>query len=883
MRRLRALAVRFGSLFARSRRERDLDAEIESHFAMHIEDNIRSGMTLQEARRAARLKFGGVESMKEEYRDRRGIPFLETMAQDVRYAWRALRRNPAFAAVAVATLALGIGANTAMFTVVQSVLLRPLPYPQPERLVEITETNPLKRWTHSICAPANYADWRRLNTVFSGMAAYVGLDDKRNSRFDLYITSSGEPQRITGLGVTGNIFDVLGVPPLLGRAFTDEETYEGRDHVAVLTYGFWQSQFAGDLRVIGRTMTLNGNKFEIVGVMPRQFFFPNHEVQMYIPFGVKHAFFTTVRRPHMLRVVARLRPGISLDRARANMTGIAARLERDYPDTNTKMGVRLDNYHDTLAEESRPALLMLLAAVGLLLLIVCSNVANLQLGRAMTREREIGIRRSLGAGRARIIRQLLTESAVLSLAGGALGLAVAFAARAALVRLAPSVLPGFAELRVDWWVILFNSGIALAAPLLFGIVPAVVASRPEVLRDRSESAPRARGNLRDLLATCEVALSVVLVVAAGLLMRSLILLERVDPGFRADGALSFTVVFPYVRYSDDALAIRVIEEIENRMRVLPGVRAVGAATTLPLRGFAYSSDATVEGRSGQDYERELRHDMATPGYFAAMGIPLLEGRTFNEFDTAKSAPVAIVNQTLVRVYFRGNDALGKRLRYGKPTATDPWVTVVGVVADNRQDGLDLPVQPEAWTPLRQQTNGGITFAVRSDNDPAMLIAAARRQVRAVDKDLVPTNVKLLDDLVREAAGNQRFRSTLLAAFAGMAMFLAALGVYGVLAFSVTQRTKEIGVRIALGARTPRIVGMVLRDGLRPVAAGIVVGLVGAWLSAGMIRSMLFGVGVADPATYLLTVIVLGASAIGACAIPAARAIRVDPAVSLREQ
>jgi putative ABC transport system permease protein len=883
MRGLRALAVRFGSLFAKSRRERDLDAEIESHFSMHIEDNIRSGMTLQEARRAARLKFGGVEAMKEAYRDRRGIPFFETLAQDVQYALRALRRNPAFATVAIATLALGIGANTAIFTVVQAVLLRALPYPQPERLVEITETNPLKRWTHSICAPANYADWRHTNTVFSGMAAYVGLDDNRNSKFDLYLTAVDEPQRITGLGVTGNIFDVLGVPPLLGRTFAEEETYDGHNHVAVLTYGFWQSQFAGDPRVIGRTMTLNGRNFEVIGVMPRQFFFPNHEVQMYIPFGVKPDFFTRIRRPHMLRVIARLRPGISMDRAQGEMTAIAARLERDYPDTNTKMGVRLDNYHATLASESRPALLMLLAAVGLLLLIVCSNVANLQLGRATARERELGIRRSLGADRARIIRQLLTESAVLSLAGGVLGLALAIAARTALVRLAPSVLPGFAELRVDWWVILFNSGIALAAPLLFGIVPAVVASRPEVLRDRGESAPRGRGNLRDLLVTCEVALSVVLVVGAGLLVRSLILLESVDPGFRSDGALSFTVNFPYARYADDARAIRAIEEIESHLRALPGVRAVGAATTLPLRGFSWSTDATIEGRGGRDYERELRHDVATPGYFAAMQIPLVEGRTFNEFDTAKSPPVAIVNQTLARVYLRGNDALGKRLRYGKPTDTDPWVTVVGVVADSRQDGLDIPVQPEAWTPLRQQTNGGITFVVRSNNDPVMLIAAARREVHAVDRDLVPTNVKLLDDLVRQAAGDQLFRSTLLAAFAGIAMFLAALGVYGVLAYSVTQRTKEIGVRMALGARTPRIVGMVLGDGLRPVAAGILFGLVGAWLASGAIRSMLFGVGLADPATYVLTVIILGASAIGACAIPAVRAIRVDPAVSLREQ
>jgi len=882
MRPLRAWLVRFAGLFSKDRRERELNDEIDSHLALHIEDNIRAGMTLAEARRAALLKFGGVEAAKESYRDRRGIPLLETMAQDIRYAVRTLRRNAGFATVAILTLALGIGANTAVFSVVQAVLLRPLPYPQPDRLIEISETNPLKRWTHEFAAPANYADWRRMNTVFSGIAAYYGLTEKRESAYDPFLTGKGEPQRITGLGVSGDFFDVLGVAPLLGRAFTEEETYQGHERVAILTWGFWQRQFAGDPHILGRTLTLSGKTYDVIGVMPREFFFPNHEVQVFLPFGVKPSFFVEVRRPHMLNVIARLRPGVSLDRARAEMTAIASRLERAYPYTNTKMGVRLDGYHATLSEESRPALLMLLAAVGLLLLIVCSNVANLQLGRAAAREREMGIRQALGAGRFRLIRQLLTESVMLSLAGGALGLLVAIAARAALLRLAPAAIPGFAELRMDPWVILFNAAVTLGAPLLFGVVPALASSRPGALRDRSESASHASRSLRDLLVAAEVALSVVLVVGAGLLVRSLLLLERVDPGFHPEGAVSFSLSFPDVRYSDDARA--AVEAIDNRLRALPGVRAAGAATTLPLRGFSYSGDATVEGRGGEDYERELRHDVITPGYFQVMGTPLIRGRFFNEFDTAKSPPVAIVNQTLARVYFRGADPIGRRLKYGRPLDKDePWVTVVGMVADARQDGLDAPVQPEAWTPVRQQPLSGIAFVLRGDADPAALIAAARREVRAVDKDLVLTEVTPMNDLLRDSAGNQRFRTTLLSAFAGSALLLAALGVYGVLAYSVAQRSREIGVRMALGAGTARLFGMVLGDGLRPVAVGAILGLAGAWLASGMIRSLLFGVAPADPATYTLTIAILSVVAVCACAIPATRAIRVDPVVSLREQ
>jgi putative ABC transport system permease protein len=878
MRTMRAFVKRLSAFFSKKQWERELAAELESNLELHAEDNRRAGMNPEEARRAAVLKWGATESVKESYRDRKSIPWLETLAQDVRYAGRTLRKNAGFTMVAVLTLALGIGANTAMFSVVEAVLLRPLPYAQPDRLVEISETNPLKHWTHTVAAPANFADWQRMNTVFTGIAAF--------GRTETFLSGSGEPQRLRALAVTGNLFDVLGVPPLLGRTFTYEETFEGKNRVAVLSYNLWQSQFAGDPHVVGRTISLTGKTYEVIGVMPRSFFFPGHPIQIYSPWGFKPSIFTAHRRPHYLNVIARLRPNISLDQAATQMTSIARRLEEKYPDTNTKMGVRLDGYHDTLAEEKRPALMMLLAAVGVLFLIVCSNVANLQLSRAASRAREMGIRHALGAGRGRLVRQLLTESLVMSMAGGLTGLVLAFGARAALLRFAPEAIPPFAELRIDGWVILFSIAVTLFAPLLFGVAPALASSRSEMLRDRSETVSRGGRSTRSALVACEVALSVVLVVGAGLLIRSLIRLESVNPGFNPDHAVSFDVLLPEIRYPKAEQVVRVIDGIENGLRKQSNVQAVGMSLALALRGAAWTGDATVEGRSGDDYERELRHNIVTPDYFRAVGTPLERGRFLNEFDTTTSPPVTLVNESLARTYFRGADPIGKRLKFGRPQDKDGWVTVVGVVADQKQDGMAARVQPEVYVPLTQagaDDGIGVTFVIRGTGSPETLIAEARREVRAIDKDVALTDIKPLRDLVHDSVRDQRFRTSLLSGFASIALFLAALGVYGVLAYSVAQRSREIGVRMALGASPARLFKMVMQDGLRPVLAGSIVGLAGAYAATRFIEALLFGVGTVDPPTYLLTTAILGAVATCACAVPAWRAIRVDPVYSLREQ
>jgi len=878
MRRLRAVFLRLGGFVRKREWERDMSAELESNLQLHIADNVRAGMSPEASRRAAVLEFGGLASAKEHYRDRKSLPLLETVAQDLRYAARTLRKNPGFTMVAILTLGLGIGANTAMFSVAQAVLWRPLPYARPDRLVEITETNPLKHWTHTVAAPANFADWQKMNTVFTGIAAYYPND--------VFLSGQGEPQRLKGIAVTGNLFGVLGVVPLLGRTFRDEETFEGKSRVAILSYNLWQVEFAGDPHIVGRSISLTGKTYDIVGVMPRNFFFPGHDKQIYIPFGFKPSIFVEHRRPHYLNVIARLRDDVSLEHASRQMTAVASRLEQMYPDTNTKMGVRLDGFHNTLTQEKRPAMAMLLSAVCVLFLIVCSNVANLQLGRAAARGREFSIRQALGAGRGRLVRQLLIESLALSLAGGALGLALAVFARSALLRWAPAAIPRYAELRIDAWVVLFGACVTLLAPLLFGIVPALASSRADALRDRGETGSRGGRSLRNVLVGCEVALSVILVVGAGLLIRSLIQLENIDPGFNPDRAVSFRLFLSETRYAKSEHTVRAIQEIERRIRTEPGVQVVGIGLVLPLQGMAWTDDATVEGHAPGDYERELRHNAVTPNFFRATGTRLVRGRFLNAFDTERSPPVTLVNESLAKNYFRGADAVGKRIKFGIDRDPDPWVTVVGVVADAKQDSMSARVEPEVYVPLTQsgpEGGLGITVVIRGSATPDALVAAARREIHAVDKDLALTDVIMLRELVHESVGDQRFRTSLLAGFAGCALFLAALGVYGVLAYSVAQRTREIGVRMALGASATQLFRMVLRDGLRPVLAGSIVGLAGAYAVTGLIQSMLFGIAPVDPPTYLLTCAILAAVALTACAVPAARAIRVDPLVSLREQ
>src|SRR3954468_573036 len=883
---LAILWSRLGGLFGSRHQDAEFDLEVTTHLDLLTDEHIRRGLPPDEARRQAMIRFGGPVQIKEQQHERRTLPLVETTLQDIRYAVRGLRRTPAYSVVAVATLAIGIAAGTTVFSIVGAVLIRPLPYRSPGQLVRIFETNPLRRWTRNIAAPANYADWRTRNKSFTDVAAYEQFTVNGSGAGDVFLTGFGEPQGLKALGVSGNLFQVLGARPLLGRTFLEEEQWEGRSRVAVLSYGLWQSAFGGDPAIVGRTITLSGRGFEVVGVMPRAFFFPGRDVQLWTPFGYTPQLVASSRRPHFIGVVARRRPEVSFEQAGDDMANIARQLEQQYPDTNTQMGVRLEPLHESYSSKLRAALLMLSGAVALLFLIVCANLANLQLGRGVSRTRELAIRRALGAGRGRVLRQLLTESLVLSAAGGALGFGLAVLAKAALTRYAASAIPLFASVETDRTVLFFAVGLSLVAPIIFGLAPALSTSRREQVTERSESASRRIGSTRNILVAAEVALSIVLVVGAVLLVRSLGRLQDVDPGFAPEHAITFTMSLPSARYPDNAARYRTFLEIERRVREQPGVQAVGATSTLALRGFTWSGDTTIEGRAATDYERDTRHMSTTPGYFSTMGIRLLAGRRFDAGDTRDKPQVAIVNESLARRYFRGlptAEVVGKRVTFGRPQDNAPSVTIVGVVADEKQDGLDRPAEPTEYSSIGQRLQNPLTFVVRTMADPDRAFAAARAQVAAVDKDLALTQTQTLEQVVDTSMDDVRFRTMLLTVFAGIALLLAALGIYGVLAYFVSQRSRELGIRLALGAKPAAPFRMVISQGMRPVAIGAMLGLAGAAAITTLMQSMLFGVTPVDPAAYGVAIAVIATIAAGACAVPALRATRVDPLTALRDE
>ncbi len=873
---------RLRALLQGRRLDAEFDREVTTHLEMLTEEHLARGLPPDEARRAAILRLGGPMQIKERQHDHRGLPQVDTALQDLRYALRTLRHNPGFAAVVVLTLAVGVGTVTAMFTVVRAVLLRPLPFAQPERLVEITETNPLKRWTHTVAAPANFADWRARNDVFTDIAGYVGVDERGASGVQRFIEIGGEPTAITGVATTGNLFEVLGVRPLIGRAFNWDETFDGHSDVLLLAYSTWQQLFAGDPNVVGRTLSLSGRTMTVVGVMPRDFFFPNRTAQFWVPIGITSADLQSTRRPHYLSIVARLADGVRVEQARDRMSRIASDLEHEYPDTNTSMGVRIEPLHDIMAAGARGSVLMLFAAVAVLFLIVCLNVASLQLGRASSRMREIAVRRALGAGRGRLVRQLLTEALVLSAVGSALGIALATLAPPLILRVAPSALPLFATPQVDLPVLFFAAALAIIAPIVFGLAPALSSSRSERLSERLDSGSRQRSTARDMLVTLEVALSVVLLVASTLLVRSLIRLQQVDPGFRPEQAIAFKVTLPRLRFPKETDRVQAVDDIERRLRDLPGVEAVGVTSTVVLRGYTWTGDATVEGRGPDDYQRELRHESVTPGYFAAAGIRLLSGRMLTDHDGA-TAHVTLVNEALAKAYFGGADPVGRRIKFGRPNDKDEWMTIVGVVADAKQDGMDKAVRPEVYVPFAANTQNPAMFVVRSVVDADAMIPTARQTVRTAGRDFLVTDETTLQDLVTGSMGDERFRTSLLTGFAGVAVFLAALGIYGVLGYFVSQRSRELGIRLALGAQPRALFGLVVAQGMKPVVVGAAIGLAGAVAITTLMQSLLFGVSPLDPATYAMAAAALAAVAMAACALPALRAMRVNPLTALRDE
>ncbi|MCI0391389.1 MAG: ABC transporter permease [Acidobacteria bacterium] len=807
---------------------------------------------------------------------------MQTMWQDLRYGARTLLKNPGFALIAVITLALGIGANAAIFSVINSVLLRPLPYPQPERLVWIWGTNPSADIKQETASLPDFVDWKTQNQSFAAMG---GL-----ANFSPILTGNGEPERLTGAVVTDGFFATLGVSPQLGRVFMSDEDRPGNNQVVVLSHGLWQRRFGGDPQITGQKITLNGNPYLIVGVMPPRFKHPlpgmRLPVEIWAPLGRDPA--KMGRRSDFLGVVARLKPGVVIEQARAEMNALMSRLEKQYPDTNRGWGAIVLPLLERFVGELRSTLYLLLAAVGFLLLNTCANVANLLLARATVRQREVAIRAALGAGRWRIVRQLLTESLLLSALGGAVGLLLAKWGMNALIAISPATIPRLGEVNLDWRVLGVTFAVSLVTGIAFGMLPALQAANPhlnEALKEGGRgSADTARGKrVRSALVVAEVALALALLIGAGLMLRSFARLQNVNPGYNAENVLTVGLSLPAAKYKEGPQVVAFYEQILGQVSTIPGAQSAGLVDALPLAGGSYLS-FVVEGRTllPTDREPDAEHRVVSPGYFKAMGIPLIRGRLLSEQDHAQAPFATVISETMARRYFPNEDPLGKRINLGDPQ-TSPWRTIVGIVGDVRNEGLSAEPNPQMYAPFTQVTPRSLSLIVRGAGDPTGLIAGVRSTVAGLDRDLPLYNVRTLKQMLQESLARERFSLLLIVTFAGLALLLAGVGIYGVLAYSVEQRTHEIGVRIALGAHRGHVLRLVVIQGMKLVLAGIGAGLLAAFALTRLMTGLLYGVTATDPLTFIVLAALLASVALLACYVPARRATKVDPMIALRSE
>ena len=795
-----------------------------------------------------------------------------------------LLKKPGFTLIAILALALGIGANTAIFSVVNTVLLRPLPYREPERLVMVWEHNRPAGRNQNVINPGNFLDWQAQNSVFDQMAAFY--DDQFN------LTGNANPEEVPAQIVNVNLFSLLGVQPELGRTFTAEEGQAGRDTVAVLSHRLWQRRFGGTADVIGKTIMLNGQGYTVVGVMPPDFRFYvkeatriNKPSEIWLPLAFTPG--ANLHKGRYMSAIARLKPGVTLEQAQVQMNTIAARLEQQYPETNTGWGVNLVPLHRQITGKIRTALMVLLGAVGFVLLIACANVANLLLARAASRHREIAIRTALGASRGRVIRQLLTESVMLAAVGGALGLLLAVWGVDLLLALAPRDLIGLEGIGVDYRVLWFTLGVSLLTGIIFGLVPAIESSRLNLNEGLKEGGRGAVGDgrsnrLRSLFVVAEIALALILLIGSGLMIKSFLRLQDVDPGFRADNLLTVKVLLPETKYDKPEKLTAFFRQALEGIRRLPGVKDASAASYLPFTGLAAATDFTIEGQpappTGQGYGVDVR--VIDPAFFQTMGIPLLKGRTFTEREATEQSNVVIINERLARQYFAGEDPIGKRLVIDM---TDPLVPteIVGVVGDVKHEGLDSDIRALAYWPHPQLPYPFMNLVIRTGSDPSNLVAAVEREVQAIDKDQPITDVRTMEQLLSESVSRMRFSAFLLSIFAALALVLASVGIYGVMAYVVTQRTHEIGIRMALGARASDVLKMVVGQGMILALIGVGIGLVASLALTRVISSLLYGVSATDPLTFGSIALLLTVVALLACYIPARKAAKVDPMVALR--
>jgi predicted permease len=870
--------------FPWQRKQEDLRQELQSHLQMAASDRIDRGESADRAQQAARREFGNVTLVEHVTRDQWGWRRLDEFAQDLRYAVRMLRKNPGFTLVAVLTLALGIGANTAIFSVVHAVLLKALPYPQADRLVMVYEDVRLPNYQNkkNEPSPGNFSDWSTQNTAFDGMAAY------RNRSFNL--TGEGEPARVEGELVTSSFFTTLQVNPAFGRVFVPEEDRPGKSHVVVMSDGLWKSRFGSDVQILGKKILLDSEAYTIIGVMPPGFHFPDPDDQLWAPMGMSSAELGN-HGSHFLLVFARLKPGITLPRAQAEMEALVKHLTEQYPATNTGQTVNIVSLHDDIAGPVRPALLVLMAAVSLVLLIVCANVANLLLARASVRQREIALRQALGASRSRIARQLFTESVLLALLGCTFGLLLARWCLAALKLFAAATLPRSEEFSLNGPVLVFSVVLSILAGIVFGVGPALQAARGSVHETLNsatrESSTVSRLRTRNLLVVVETALGAIVVIGAVLLLRSFLSIEHVPLGFQPQGVLTFRVIPRGDRYSQLSQRAAFYQQVLERIEAVPGVKSAAAVSFIPLTLARGRKGFTIEGRapSAPGQIPMAGYNLVTPGYFGTMRVPLLQGRDFLWSDSPQNQPVVTINQAMATAYWPNEDPIGKRIRQGGPDDAEfPWLTITGVVADVREFDPMTEPEPTIYFPIAQFADArGILrdWVVRTDNDPKAIAANARAAVWDVDKDLPVTRIRTMEEVRSAAVVSPRSNLLLFGFFAALALILASVGIYGVTAYSVVQRTREIGIRMALGASRGDVVRIVVSQGVRLATIGVLLGLIGAFALTRLMTSMIYGVSSSDPATFFVVAFLLMSVALAACYIPARRAMRVDPIVALR--
>jgi putative ABC transport system permease protein len=799
---------------------------------------------------------------------------MQTLLQDLRYGARLLLAQPGFTLIIVFTLALGIGANTTIFSVVNAVLLRPLPYKEPDRLMTIWESFRNVPGVQNPVAPSNFIDWRNQNQSFEEMVPF--------SSGPVSLTEAGEPEKAIAVYTSDSFLHLLGVEALIGRAFTAGEiTHPGEIKVVVISSGLWQRRFGGEPGVIGKVVKIDGNPVTIIGVMPPSFQYPTNAIDLWVPTMMSPQVSGT-RQAHYLRVLGRLKPGVTVQQARADLEAIAARLSVQYPDSNRLIGASINPLHDQLVGDMRLALLMLLAATGLVLLIACVNVANLLLARAGGRHTEIAVRLALGASRWRIVRQILTESALLAVIGGLTGLLLAWWSVPALVALTPASIAQAKSASLDARVLAFALAASLLTALVFGLVPALQATKPdlhEALKEGSrKTSGTGRGLARSALVIAEISMALVLLVGGGLLIRSFSRLSNVEPGFRPAHLLTLEVLPPYTKYGDTNSRAAFYDQLLERVGALPGVEAAAVVTSLPTKGDLGDMTYITEQKG------PIKVVVAVPraisrGYFHTLGAPLVAGREFNAQDTPQVPGVAIINEATARWAWPGEDPIGKRMKMGVETM--PWLTVVGVVKDMRLR-LGLKPMAQVYLPYSQSPAfGPRDLVLRTKSDPESLAPMVRREVWAIDKDQPVSNIRSMEGLLADSIERPRFNMLLLAIFSLIALVLAAIGIYGVMSYTVTQSTREIGIRMALGAQAGDVLKLVVGRGLLLTMIGVALGLAGAVALTRLMGTLLYGVTTTDPLTYIGVSVLLVIVANVACYLPARRAIRVDPMIALR--